>query len=320
MEDVTNAARRVIPRNPAGTQGYAAMRDSAALVRRPLGILRLSGKDPTGMLDAVLTNDVPKAQRAGVYALLLDPKGRIQTDLRVLKRNDSLLIVTEPEGLEAAETILGRYAPFSRVKVERLHGWSVLGLYGPEARRVLGVQELAEHETAELSVGGVSLAAAGVEAPAKGYDLILPPDALDAVEDHLTREGAVPADPADYETLRVEAGVPRFGGDLTPENFPGESGVLHRAVNFRKGCYPGQETVARMHYRGSPNKTLRSFAVEGPPPEPGEDIFQGEKRVGRLTSVSPLRPNGETLALGYLARSADAAGPLGAGEASLTPR
>jgi len=320
MEDVTNATRKVIPRNPAGTRGYAAMRDSAALVRRPLGILRLSGKDPAGMLDAVLTNDVPKKEKVGVYALLLDTKGRIQTDLHALKSDDGLLIVTEPEGLEAAATILGPYAPFSRVRVERLPGWSALGLYGPEARRVLGVQELAEHETAELSVGGVSLVAVGVEAPARGYDLIVPLDALDAVEDHLTREGAVPADPADYEALRVEAGVPRFGTDLTPENFPGESSVLHRAVDFKKGCYPGQETVARMHYRGSPNKTLRSFAVEGPPPEPGEDIFQGEKRVGRLTSVSPLRPNGETLALGYLARSADAAGPLGAGEASLTPR
>ena len=133
--------------------------------------------------------------------------------------------------------------------------------------------------------------------------------------------GATSASADAYETARIEAGVPRFGADITPENFPGESeNSLGRAVSFGKGCYPGQETVARMHYRGSPNKTLRSFAVEGPPPEPGEDIFQGEKRVGRLTSVSPLRPNGETLALGYLARSADAAGPLGAGEASLTPR
>jgi tRNA-modifying protein YgfZ len=328
MEDATKAPRNVPPLHPAGdpaagTRGYAALHGSAALVDRPLGVLRLSGRDPAGMLDAVLTSDVPKGPNAGVYALLLDPKGRIQTDLRVLKSGEHLLILTEPGGLEAAETILGRYAPFSRVKVEGVTDRAVLGLYGPEASGVLGARGLAEHETAELSVAGVRLVAAGVQSPVGGYDLILPSGALDAVRDHLTRRGAVPAEPADYETVRVEAGVPRFGGELTPNNFPGESSVLQRAVDFKKGCYPGQETVARMHYRGSPNKVLYRFELADVPAEPtgaGAEILQDEKQASGpvptvdvtsyVTSVSPLAVNGRRFALGYLPRKVDPKAPM----------
>jgi folate-binding protein YgfZ len=120
-----------------------------------------------------------------------------------------------------------------------------------------------------------------------------------------------------YETARIEAGVPRFGADITPENFPAEAGVLERAVSFEKGCYPGQETVARMHYRGHPNRTLHRLVVEGPPPLPGTEIVQGEKKVGSLTSIAPLRVNGEIFALGYLSRNADPRGALHAGDAIL---
>ncbi len=263
------------------------------------------------MLNAVLTNDVPQDPVRGAYALLLNPKGRVQADLRVLKDGEDILVDTEPEGAGAARGILGRYAPFSRVKLEDLsEDLAVLGVYGPDANELLGGLELDEHQTARTEVGGVSVLAVGVAVPVSGHDLILPAQDVARVRDHLAELGVAPADREAYETARVEAGVPRFGADITPENFPGEAGVLDRAVSFQKGCYPGQETVARMRYRGHPNKTLYRLAVEGGTPEAGVPIFQNDRQVGTITSVAPIRAGGATPALGYLSRKMDPDAPL----------
>jgi folate-binding protein YgfZ len=311
--------------DPNDLEGYAALRESAAFVdRSDRKLLRLTGKDPIGMLNAVLTNDVPTHEDRGIYAMLLDPKGRIQTDLRVVKAGDETLIDTEPEGAEAAKEILARYAPFSRVKLEELSDWEVLGLYGPRATGLLGNPELDEHETTRAEIGGVSVLVVGVAVPVSGYDLIGPPEALAAARKQLIEAGASSAGADAYETARIEAGVPCFGADITSENFPGESeNSLERAVSFGKGCYPGQETVARMRYRGSPNKKLYRFELEPgsmEPPEAHDEILQEWKKlagpissvnvVGWLTSIAPLQVEGKVYALGYLARKADLHAPL----------
>lgn len=319
-------------------EGYAALGEGAALVDHDHRVLLdLSGKDPSGpagLLAAILTNELPAREDLGAYGLLLDAKGRVQTDLRLLKRpGGSIIAEAEPEGARAAREILGRYAPFSRVKVEELsdredNPWSVLGLYGPAAKEKLSsllgeLPELAEHQTAETAPPGSDgslppLLISGVSRPVAGYDLLGPADALREARERLLEAGATGASAEDYEAARVEAGFPRFGADLTPENFPGEAGILDRAVSFAKGCYPGQETVARMHYRGHPNRSLYRLHVESGSPEPGAPILQNGKEVGRLTSLSPL---GDA-ALGYLHRKADPASPLetaGAGLRALAP-
>src|SRR5215208_3464229 len=318
--------------DPNDLEGYAALRESAAFVdRSDRKLLRLTGKDPIGMLNAVLTNDVPTHEDCGIYAMLLDPKGRIQTDLRVVKAGDETLIDTEPEGAEAAREILARYAPFSRVKLEELSDWEVLGLYGPRATGLLGNPDLAEHETTWAEIGGASVLVVGVAAPVSGYDLIGSQEALAAAREHLIESGATSAGTDAYETVRIEAGVPRFGADITPENFPGESEIsLERAVRFGKGCYPGQETVARMRYRGSPNKKLYRFELEPSSMEPTEaddEIPQDGKMlvrlipsldvVGWLTSIAPLQVDGKIYALGYLARKADLHAPMRAEDAKV---
>ena len=302
---------REVPLNAEGPNRNAAPREGAAIVERTgRGLLRLTGKDPVGMLNAVLTNSVPPGADPGAYALLLNPKGRVQSDLRVLRAGPDVLVDTEPEGADAAREILGRYAPFSRVKLEDLsEDWSVLGLYGPKAGDLLGL-DLAEHRTADVEIGVDTLLAAGVTAPLPGYDLFGPREAVARAAEHLAAGGAVSIGPDAYEAARIEAGVPRFGADLTPENFPGEAGVLGRAVDFGKGCYPGQETVARMRYRGHPNKTLYRLSFADEAPAPGTPILQGEKQVGTVTSISPTPVDGENLALGYLSRGADLGAPV----------
>ena len=146
-----------------------------------------------------------------------------------------------------------------------------------------------------------------------------PSDILREVREYLAQRGAVSAGLDAFETVRIAAGVPRFGTDISPDNFPGECGILERAVSFKKGCYPGQETVARMYYRGHPNRTLHRFAVEGPSPEPDTPVEQNGKPVGRVTSVAPLLTAGRRFALGYLTRNADPESPLHAGEATIRP-
>jgi aminomethyltransferase len=307
-----------------GLAGYEALKNDAALVDRSgRTMLRLAGKDPVGMLDAVLTNQVPKEPNLGIYAALLSPKGKIQTVLRALKSGKEVLVDTEPEGAAAAREILGRYAPFSRVKIEDLsagdESWGVLGLYGPRAGELLGGLQLAEHESAEIEIGGARFLAAGVAVPVSGFDLLGPTDELRAARDYLLRAGAVLAGSDAHETARVETGTPRFGSDITPDNFPAEAGILERAVSFSKGCYPGQETVARMHYRGHPNRTLHRLVVEGSSPTPHMPVFQNEKQVGRITSVAPLPVGGYHLVLAYLSRNADLNNALHAGGAKLRP-
>lgn len=293
------------------------LKDGAALVSRSQRVFRLTGKDPVGMLNAILTNDVPKDAGRGVYAMLLNPKGRIQADLRVIRTGEDVLILTEPEGADAAKEILGRYAPFSRVKLEELSDWSVLGLYGTDSGPTLRL-DLSEHESTEVEVAGETIIAVGVAAPIPGYDLLAPAQTLQTVEKHLTGTGAVPTNLELYETARIEAGVPRFGADITPDNFPGETGVLEQAVSFKKGCYPGQETVARMHYRGHPNKDLHRFTLERASATTGTEIVQNEKAVGLLTSVAPLTVDGNVYALGYLSRKADPEAPMTVGGVPLT--
>ena len=138
------------PNDPKATPRCSRAPPSSTV--RSAGIFRLTGKDPVGMLNAVLTNDVPARGDRGAYAMLLNPKGRVQADLRVAKAADEVLIDTEPEGAEATAEILGRYAPFSRVKLEELPDWEVLGLYGPRAAELLGAPDLAEHEAKQAEI------------------------------------------------------------------------------------------------------------------------------------------------------------------------
>ena len=306
------------------TAEYAVLAEGAALVDRSYKtVLQLSGRDPLGMLDAILTNEAPKDEATGAYAALLNPKGRIQTDLRILKSGEFILVDTEPEGAETARETLGRYAPFSRVEVEDLSRgdapWGILGLYGPRAGELLDNLQLAEHESAQVEVGGVNVLAAGVAIPIPGFDVLGPADALYAAREYLIQAGAKATGHDAYETARVAAGIPRLGSDITSEHFPAEAGILDRAVSFTKGCYPGQETVARMRYRGHPNRTLHRLLVEGSLPAPDIPIIQNGKQVGRITSIAPLPVDGRNLALGYLSRNADRESPLHARDALVSP-
>jgi folate-binding protein YgfZ len=147
-----------------------------------------------------------------------------------------------------------------------------------------------------------------------GLDLVLDGEAVEQVRSVLTDRGAVPVGEEAAELLRIESGRPRHGLDMSDDNLPGEVGLEQRAVNFTKGCYVGQEPVARMHYRGHPNRCLRGLRLSEPAAA-GSPVFAADgKDVGRLTSAC-VSPSLGPIALAIIRREVEPRGQVRVGAA-----
>jgi len=136
----------------------------------------------------------------------------------------------------------------------------------------------------------------------RGYDLYVPKGSAGVVWDRLIKSGARPVGLRAMETLRIEAGIPRYGVDMNEETIPLEAGLDH-AVNYDKGCYVGQEVVARIHWRGHVNWVLSGFLLAGRElPSPGSELRDGNKKVGYITSSAYSPSLDRVIALGYIRR------------------
>jgi folate-binding protein YgfZ len=226
-------------------------------------------------------------------------------DLRVLAVDDGLLLVTERVGLQAL---------FDQVR-RGLIGWKVelhkrtlelglLSLVGPKAEDVaraagLPVPGDEEHDVVALAAGAEGVRGAVVRTDL-GLDVLPPAGQAAEVRDALVAAGAVEAPEAAAEIVRVEHGRPRFGSDLDETVMPEEAGIVDRAVSFKKGCYVGQETVARLHWKGKPNRHLRGLKLSAPL-APGAAVVAGEREVGAIGS-SVVSPRLGPIALAILRR------------------
>jgi folate-binding protein YgfZ len=230
------------------------------------------------MVSNEVTSLEPGAART---ALLLTPKSRIVAPLRVVREGpESFLLITEAALAETvASTLLrARFAAKCEIELKPYRGYLQLG-----------------------AGEGIRNEDYGVE----GFESW-------AVE---KRDAAEPDE--QLERLRIEAGTPVWGRELDETVLPAEAGLDDTHVSFTKGCYPGQEPIARLHYRGRPNRRLR--VIEVADARPGDEILFGDKTVGRVTSAVP------GLALGYVRREVDddAELEIGGAEARLhlaTPR
>ena len=229
------------------------------IATRPRAFVRAAGPDSASYLQRMLSNDV-EALGLGesCEALLLTPKGRVIAPMRVLRRgDDDFLLLTEPEAAEPLRAELQRMRFAAKVEIE------------PE-----------EHRSYLLvgdANGGIPNSDYGIPA---GEILDADPPALPALSEE------------ELEALRIEAGKPRFGTEIDDSILPAEAGLDETHISFTKGCFPGQEPVARLHYRGHPNRRLR--VLEADKAEPGTDLVWEGKVVGRVTSSVP------GLALGYV--------------------
>lgn len=225
----------------------------------------------------MLSNDVAALGAGDVCdALLLTAKARVIAPLRVLRRGDEeFLLLTEPQLGERVLRELTRFRFAAQAEI------------APEEHTAVVVFGEAEGiPTADYGEPAVEVLDADLE-PTVGDD--------------------------ELERLRIEAGTPRWGFEIDDRVLPAEAGLVERAVSFTKGCYPGQEPIARLHYRGHVNRRLRVLEVEGDPPSPDTEIKLGDRVVGRITSAVPGR------ALGYVREEVpdDAALTVGAATARL---
>jgi folate-binding protein YgfZ len=298
---------------------YRQLREECGLLdRSDRGMLLVEGPEAAEYLQGQLTNDVEALEPGdGCYAALLDRKGHIQADMRVLRlAPDRIWLDTEPAAAEAALRHLqmykvGRDVAVSDVSDER----ALSSLVGPQSAALAGTAALPEHANAEVGVAGTPCVAVGT---AGGIDLICAAADAPELRRALGEAGAREVDPAAAEILRIEAGRPRFGAEMGPQTMPAEAGIVEEAVSFTKGCYIGQEPVARLHYKGRPNRHLRGLAMSAPA-ERGSPLRLGGKEVGLLGSscVSPARG---PLGLAVVRREAEPGAELSVGEDGVTAR
>jgi folate-binding protein YgfZ len=214
---------------------------------RPRDYVAVRGPDAAGFLQRMLSNDV---ERAPCPALLLTPKGRVIAPLVVVRRaEDDFLLLTEPGLGEVVHSTLLRARFAAKCEIE------------PE-----------EH-TSVVVFGGDD----GIPNGDYGTEAVEVLDAQPSVE---------LIDEEELERRRIEAGTPRWGREIDDRILPAEAGLTETHVSFAKGCYPGQEPIARLHYRGKANRRLRRLHVEGSA-APETDVLHGDKVVGRTTSAVP---------------------------------
>jgi folate-binding protein YgfZ len=292
------------------TSDYERLTHSAGLVdRSDRGKLLLTGSEAAEYLQGQVTNDVESlAPGEGCYATLLTHKGKVVADMRILRGPDWLLIDTEPHALAALARNVEMYSIGRDVQVkDETAARAILSLVGPSSREHVDVEPPAgrEHAWVEGEHGIYVTTDLGV-------DVICAAEDADAVRSAL---GAPPVSFEAAECVRIEAGRPRLGYDFGADTIPQEAGLNERAVSFTKGCYVGQETVARLHYKGKPNRHLRGLKLSEPG-QRGDAVMMGERQVGELgsTAVSPVHG---PIALALIRREAAPGAEVNVGQGDL---
>jgi folate-binding protein YgfZ len=309
-----------VPTLPQQRDEQRAIREACGLVDRShRGKLAFDGAEAKAFLNGQVTNDVEAlAPGAGCYAALLSPKGKMLGDLRILDAGDELLLDTERSALQAIFNVLHRArVGFAAELHKRTLQRGLLSLVGPDARRVAGPDAAAlaaeEHAHAPVELDGIAARAIVTDV---GVDLLCDATETDALAAALAARGATPVSEAAAEVLRVERGRPRYGVELDETTIPQEADLNERAISFTKGCYVGQETVARLFYKGKPNRHLRGLRLSAAV-APGTELTLDGKPVGRLGSVV-ASPAFGPIALAIVRREAEPGARLAAGPAIAT--
>ncbi len=293
---------------------YRLLREGAGFLdRSSRGKLEVRGPDAADFLQSQLTNDVEALSAGeGCYAALLDRKGHLQADARVLRLDGGRFwLDTEPIAREVVHRHLSTYRIGREAEVDDLtDGHAILSVIGPAAAEVTGAGPLRpEHAHRDAELGGVRCRLVATDL---GVDVFCERAGAQAVAAELLAGGAGEVSEDAAEILRVESGRPRFGAEMTQQTMPQEAGINERAVSFTKGCYIGQETVARLHYKGKPNRHLRGLRLEAPA-EDGAVVRLGGRDVGRI-GTAVLSPAHGPIALAILRREAEPGATVAVGD------
>ena len=287
------------------------------------GRYQLTGDDRAKFLHRIISNDVESLSAGeGTYATLLTHRGKIIADLNVYALEDAITIDVAPETTENLFTELDKYIIADAVELTDLNAETgAIAAHGPKSselvQSVLGVSSVPDLQERQSCVREADalfkhaiLCVRTDTTGEAGYTLYTAVDGLELLwEALMTENSRFNAQPIGWnalESLRIETGVPRYGAELTDSVIPLEAELEH-AIDFEKGCYIGQEIVARMKYRGHPNRLLRGIEIDGSLTSrddcklrPSARIFNGEKEVGWVTSATFAPTLAKEVALGYV--------------------
>lgn len=306
------ASTRAISLDATSAAEYRAVRECAGVADvSDRGVVEVTGRDRAAFLHALLTNDVKAlAPGQGCAATLLDIHGKVQVALFVWVFEDRIVLVTPPGMGAATLEMLDKYLFAEKVVLEDVsEARALLLVAGPDAPAL--TSRVAGAAPAEAAWSSVRGAVDGVQTHVvRGAGdtgepemwLLLPADARQRALEAVTAAGARRVGEAALETLRIEAGTPRFGEDVGPSVLLPEVPFEH-LVSHTKGCYPGQEVVVRIRDRGHVNRHLRGLVLDGDAvPEVGAEVIVDGAAVGQITSATRSPRLGRPIALAFVRR------------------
>lgn len=296
---------------------YSALHNGALFFdRSDRTRMRISGPKATELVTGMVTNDVSSlAAGEGQYAAALTPKGKIVADLRIFAFTDSLLVDTGAAASAGWKEMVRKYinprvAPYHDVTSEIAD----FGVFGRSSRsvvsKVTGADEkeltaLAPYSHVTVPSGETTVTVARVpEMDLDGFEIFIPAEFVGALKARFHSAGIAAGDLGTWEIARVESGRPQWGADMDESTLPQEVNFDELgAISYTKGCYIGQETVARVHFRGHVNRVLRKlrFVTRPAPPRGAELLDETGKVIGDLRSVA-LSPRFGGVALGMVRR------------------
>lgn len=281
---------------------YSALRSGAVVIDRSDRVrMRFGGPRAAEIVTGLVTNDVLSLHPGhGQYAAALTPKGKIAADVRIFADAEGLLTDTSARASQNWRAIVTKFvnprvAPYRDVTAETRD----IGVFGARARHIvsaaahadpvaLGALSPYSHISGAV-MGGQMLIVRVAEIEVEGYEIIVPAAAERSIREKLLEEGAIPASGQTWDIARIEAGRPEWGIDMNDTTIPQEANFdALGAISYTKGCYTGQETVARVHFRGHVNRYLRKlhFVSAAIPPATAELVDDAGEVVGDVRSVA----------------------------------
>jgi folate-binding protein YgfZ len=296
---------------------YSALHNGALFFdRSDRARTRISGPKAAELLTGMVTNDVSALVAGeGQYAAALTPKGKIVADLRIFALEDAILVDTSAAAASGWKDMVRKYinprlAPYHDVTSELRD----FGVFGRSARlivsRVMGIDDrdlaaLPPYGNIARPFGDARAIIARVpEMDIEGFEVFIPNEAADALRAALVTAGVAAGGKDTWEIARIESGRPQWGADMDDSTLPQEANLDELgAISYTKGCYIGQETVARVHFRGHVNRMLRKlrFVTRPAPPKGAELVDETGKVIGDIRSVA-LSPRYGGVALGMVRR------------------
>jgi folate-binding protein YgfZ len=312
---------------------YGDWRAEHGTLNNSVGILDLSfrsrlcllGNDRRNFLNGQVTNNVKDLQVGqGCYAALITAKGKMQSDLNIFNLENEILLDFEPGLSETVKERLEKYIIADDVQImDVAPHYGLLSVQGLKCAEVINALQLGfalpemplRFSNAKDETLGEIYLMNNPRIGSAGFDLFVPTNSLGAVADKLIAAAKqIGGRACGWEALdvaRVEAGIPRFGVDMDETNLPPEAGLESRAISYAKGCYIGQEVIARIRTYGQVAKALRGLRLADDLktlPMKGDKLFLGEKEIGYITSAIASPTLNANIALGYVRREANKIG------------